>query len=148
MNAETTTAKETVGSMTPKEAWDKMEENPNSTLLIDVRSSMEFLFVGHAVNSIHLPWIDEPDWQINPQFSEGVRQLQTASEKQSPDSEINILLICRSGKRSLEAGNHLIEDGFHNVFNIEGGFEGERNEENQRSTINGWRFDGLPWEQC
>ena len=26
-------------------------------LLIDIRSSMEFLFVGHAVGAIHIPWI-------------------------------------------------------------------------------------------
>jgi hypothetical protein len=27
------------------------------------------------------------------------------------------------------------------------GFEGDRNEKDQRGTLNGWRFDGLPWEQ-
>jgi hypothetical protein len=28
------------------------------------------------------------------------------------------------------------------------GFEGELNDEHRRNSITGWRFDGLPWEQC
>jgi hypothetical protein len=27
------------------------------------------------------------------------------------------------------------------------GFEGERDENDHRGRLNGWRFDGLPWEQ-
>jgi hypothetical protein len=27
------------------------------------------------------------------------------------------------------------------------GFEGDLDEHFHRSTLNGWRFDGLPWEQ-
>ena len=26
--------------------------------------------------------------------------------------------------------------------------EGELDEDHHRSTIGGWRFEGLPWEQC
>ena len=59
-----------------------------------------------------------------------------------------ILLICRSGKRSLEAGRELVENGFPEVFNIADGFEGELDDEHHRSSIGGWRFEGLPWEQC
>jgi len=36
-----------------------------------------------------------------------------------------VLLICRSGKRSLEAGKVLLREGFKEVFNIQGGFEGD-----------------------
>ena len=42
----------------------------------------------------------------------------------------------------------LIENGFTNVFHIDEGFEGERDEHHHRSTLGGWRFRGLPWEQC
>jgi len=28
------------------------------------------------------------------------------------------------------------------------GFEGDLDEKHRRNTTNGWRFDGLPWEQC
>jgi len=59
-----------------------------------------------------------------------------------------IVLICRSGKRSLEAGKVLLAAGLSNIFHIDEGFEGELNDVHQRSSVGGWRFHGLPWEQC
>ena len=59
-----------------------------------------------------------------------------------------VLLICRSGKRSLEAGKLLMNNGFTGVYNVAEGFEGELDEQHQRSTRGGWRYHGLPWEQC
>ena len=59
-----------------------------------------------------------------------------------------IVLICRSGKRSMEAGRVLLEAGFKRVFSINEGFEGELDDHHHRSTVGGWRFHGLPWEQC
>ena len=64
------------------------------------------------------------------------------------DTDAPVLLICRSGKRSLEAGKALIDNGFADVYNIAEGFEGELDEAHHRSTTGGWRFHGLPWEQC
>jgi len=58
-----------------------------------------------------------------------------------------ILLLCRSGKRTLDAGMHLEKMGFTNVSHVMYGFEGDVNHENKRSTVNGWRYEGLPWEQ-
>lgn len=117
-------------------------------LLIDVRSSMEFLFVGHPKGAISIPWIDEPDWDINPDFVKEIKQLILGGSCGDKEHQPPILLICRSGKRSHEAGLKLIEAGILNIYNIAGGFEGERDEQYQRSSINGWRFDKLPWEQC
>ena len=59
-----------------------------------------------------------------------------------------VILICRSGKRSFEAGMALMKGGFHNIYNIDEGFEGELDDDHQRSSVGGWRFRGLPWEQC
>ncbi len=59
-----------------------------------------------------------------------------------------IVLICRSGKRSLEAGRFLLEDGLNEVYHISEGFEGDLDEQHHRSTLGGWRYAGLPWEQC
>ena len=59
-----------------------------------------------------------------------------------------VLLICRSGNRSKEAGEPLKRNGFTDVYNVLHGFEGELDEHHRRSTRNGWRHDGLPWEQC
>ncbi|MCW8830145.1 MAG: rhodanese-like domain-containing protein [Gammaproteobacteria bacterium] len=130
----------------PKAAWQLCQENSRA-LLIDVRSSMEYLFVGHAVGSIHIPWIDEPDWVVNPHFTTDVRKLILGGMSED-NNGVPIILICRSGKRSKEAGMKLIEDGFSNVFNVEEGFEGELDEQHHRSTSGGWRFHDLPWEQC
>ena len=118
-------------------------------LLIDIRSSMEFLFVGHPVGAIHLAWIDEPDWVVNPHFVTEVRKLilgGLSHDDSRPGAPI--VLICRSGKRSLEAGDLLLKAGFTDVFHVGEGFEGDLDDHHHRSTIGGWRFRGLPWEQC
>ena len=127
-------------------AWQMCQQDPR-TLLIDVRSSMEFLFVGHPQGAIHIPWIDEPDWVINEHFVTEVRKLGLGGLHESKD-DVPIVLICRSGNRSAEAGQVLIEAGIKKVYNIEEGFEGKLDEDHHRSAINGWRFQNLPWEQC
>lgn len=139
---------QTVNSINPKEAYQFCQDDAR-TLLVDVRSSMEFLFVGHPVGAVHVPWIDEPDWIINPHFSAEIRKLLLGGASFAGNSEgVKIILICRSGKRSMEAGNVLIEAGLTNVFNVEEGFEGDLDSTHHRSTTGGWRFAGLPWEQC
>lgn len=134
-------------SISPQEAFRMLKEHPNA-ILVDVRSSMEFLFVGHPKGAIHIAWIDEPDWDINPNFDTEIRQLILGGVCGEQEAHPAIILICRSGKRSLEAGRLLIESGLDNVYNIDEGFEGELDENHQRSTIGGWRYHGLPWEQC
>ena len=58
-----------------------------------------------------------------------------------------IVLICRSGNRSIEAGEALLNAGFTQVYNVLHGFEGELDETHHRNSVNGWRVEGLPWEQ-
>ena len=139
--------KATVKGLSPKEAFELLESNPKA-VLIDVRSSMEYLFVGHPRGSVHVAWIDEPDWKINEHFAAQVRQLMLGGLSSHEEDVAPVLLICRSGKRSLEAGEVLINDGFPEVYNILEGFEGELDNNHHRSTIGGWRYHGLPWEQC
>jgi rhodanese-related sulfurtransferase len=135
-------------SVSPQEAWKTLEHDPRA-ILIDVRSSMEYLFVGHPKGAIHIPWIDEPDWVVNPNFVRSIRELMLGGVIEATGSgSAPVLLICRSGKRSLQAGRLLLESGFMDVSNIDEGFEGELDESHHRSTSGGWRFHGLPWEQC
>lgn len=132
----------------PLQAFRFVEKNQRA-VLIDVRSSMEFLFVGHPVGSVHVPWIDEPEWIVNPDFVTEVRKVMLGGiGVDEHDSDAPVVLICRSGKRSLEAGKLLLNNGFEDVYNIDEGFEGELDENHHRSTEGGWRFRGLPWEQC
>lgn len=131
-----------------QEAWDLIQKEPK-VAFIDVRSDMEYLFIGHPSGSVNIPWIAEPDWEINPHFVRDVRKLILGGVIDSPEHHsVPVLLICRSGNRSDEAGQLLIENGFQRVYNIKQGFEGDLDEKHQRSTLGGWRFDKLPWEQC
>ena len=127
--------------ITPKEAHAFLQANPEA-LLIDVRSEIEYLIVGHPVGAIHVSWNDGPEWEVNPHFVGDVRKL-AGNGGGRP-----ILLICRSGNRSEVAAQALLEAGFEDVYNVQHGFEGELNEHHHRNSVSGWRFDGLPWEQC
>jgi rhodanese-related sulfurtransferase len=135
-------------SLTPEQAWQMLQDDPQA-LLVDIRSTMEYLFVGHPTGAVHVPWIDEPDWTVNPHFETEIRKLLLGGAVCSPETHCTpIILICRSGKRSLEAGRALMKTGLRSIFHVNEGFEGELDEHHHRSTAGGWRFRGLPWEQC
>jgi rhodanese-related sulfurtransferase len=125
----------------PKEAAQFLKQTPNA-LLVDCRSEMEYLFVGHPTGALHAAWNDGPDWEVNPHFVGQVKKLAGTNHAHRP-----VILICRSGNRSLDAGEALEKAGFTDVYNVLHGFEGDLDEKHQRNTTNGWRFDGLPWEQ-
>jgi rhodanese-related sulfurtransferase len=123
----------------PKEAFEFLKQNPNA-IFIDCRSEMEYLFVGHPKGSILVPWNDGPNWEVNPDF--------VAHVKKAASVDRPIVLICRSGNRSIDAGRALEEAGFTKVWNVLHGFEGELDENHHRGSKSGWRYEGLPWEQC
>lgn len=134
--------------LSPQQAFELMQNNPQA-VLIDIRSTMEHLMIGHPRDAIHIAWLDEPDWTVNPRFVAQVREVLLggflgADEDKPP----TVILICRSGRRSVEAGTALIEAGIKNVSHVDTGFEGPLDGNHQRSTIAGWRHDGLPWQQC
>ncbi len=134
--------------LTPAQAWEMLQENPR-TVLIDIRSTMEYLFVGHPNGAVHVPWIDEPEWVVNPHFVTDIRKLMLGGVTcHDGVACAPIILICRSGKRSLEAGARLLGAGFQEVYHVDEGFEGDLDEHHHRGTLGGWRFRGLPWEQC
>ncbi|MEP7181365.1 MAG: rhodanese-like domain-containing protein [Betaproteobacteria bacterium] len=122
----------------PKDAFQFLHDNPQA-VFIDCRSEMEYLFVGHPASSIHVPWNDGPDWDINPHF---VGQVKKIASMNRP-----VVLICRSGQRSVSAGQALEQSGFKDVYNVLEGFEGPLDDGHHRNTLTGWRKDGLPWEQ-
>lgn len=141
---------EEVKEISATEAHDLVKQHAEA-ILVDVRSHMEFLFVGHPSGAIHIPWIDEPDWNINPNFVREIRQLVLgglAHDMNTGQNNVPIVLICRSGKRSREAGKLLLSEGFTQIYNIKDGFEGELDDNHHRSSVGGWRYEGLPWEQC
>ena len=132
--------------ISPVAAWELLQANP-SAVLIDVRSDMEFLMIGHARGAVHVPWINEPEWTVNEHFCAEVRRVllgRTAAHAESAP----VLLMCRSSNRSQDAAELLVHEGLQDVYVVACGFEGPLDEDHHRSTIAGWRFDELPWEQC
>ena len=125
--------------LTPKETFAFLKAQPDA-LLVDCRSEIEYFYVGHPIGAIHIAWQEAPDWEVNPDFAREV--LREAKGKDRP-----ILLICRSGKRTLDAAHALDKAGFADVTNVLHGFEGDLDDNFHRGTHNGWRHDGLPWEQ-
>lgn len=137
----------TVKGISPKEAFALLQGNSRA-VFIDVRSAMEFLFVGHPKDAINVAWIDEPDWVVNPKFAAHIRQVMLGGVSLHHKGDAPVVLICRSGKRSAEAGELLVSEGFADVYNVLEGFEGDMDENHHRSSLGGWRYHGLPWEQC
>ena len=126
--------------LTPIETSQLLQQNPQA-VFIDCRSTIEYYFVGHPVGAIHVAWNDGEDWEVNPHFVAEVAR-QADSDHARP-----VAIICRSGRRSVEAAEALEAAGFKDVINVLTGFEGDRDENMHRNTLNGWRVDGLPWEQ-
>ena len=123
----------------PKKADERLKAG---AILVDVRSEVEHKFVGRVPDSILIPWLDFPDWEIDEV------QFVSAFQRFNIDKDAEIVLICRSGYRSADAGKCLINNGFTNVAHVVSGFEGDLDENDQRGNLNGWRHDGMPWEQC
>lgn len=126
--------------LTPRQAWQYLQDHADA-LFVDVRMEIEYLYVGHPPGVVHIAWYEYPEMQAHPErFAAQVRR--EAGRDDRP-----VVLICRSGKRTVEAGLALEAAGFPEVVNVLHGFEGELDEHFQRGRLNGWRSDGLPWEQ-
>ena len=127
-------------NLLPQQAYAWLQANPEA-LFIDVRMEVESMYVGRPPGVVNVPWYDYPDLQPDPdKFAAVVAQEATAKDQP-------VLLICRSGQRTIPAGKALESAGFTNVQHVVHGFEGDLDSTFKRSTLSGWRFDGLPWEQ-
>lgn len=125
------------GAIPPHDAWALAEAG--AAILIDVRTSEEYRYVGHVPGTPLVPWQFGAALTKNPRF---LRELASKAGKDDV-----ILLICRSGKRSAAAAAAATRAGFRRVYNVLEGFEGEITPEGQRGVSGGWRYHGLPWVQ-
>jgi rhodanese-related sulfurtransferase len=129
------------GNVSPAEAFERLQSN-DKAWLIDVRTMPEWQFVGFpAVDRLlRISWQDYPSMRLNPDF---VRLVKEAGVQE--DAEV--FFICRSGARSAAAAAALTASGFPNCYNVEEGFEGDKDVEGHRATVGGWKVAGLPWVQ-
>ena len=129
----------------PKAAMERINNNPD-LFFVDVRCEAENKFVGRPLDCILVPWLDDPDWEPDPE--KFVAAVKRSIGERDDLLNVELILICRSGYRSTFAGKCLIEFGFSNVAHVASGFEGDLDENDQRGLLNGWRHDGMPWAQC
>ena len=127
-------------NLLPIEAWALLQQQPDA-LFVDVRMEIESMYVGRPPGVHTIPWYEYPDLQPDP------AAFVAAVDREVRSRDRTVVLICRSGQRTVTAGLALEAAGFTDVVNVLHGFEGDLDGQFHRSTLNGWRFDGLPWEQ-
>ena len=126
-----------------KTAHAELAANPDA-ILVDCRTKAEWMLIGGADLSalnkqpVLIEW-QSMDGRLNNDFCKQIRDI--------ADNETPIYVLCRVGGRSASACQALLNEGFTDLSNIEGGFEGPPDDKGHRSTVEGWRAQGLPWHQ-
>ena len=134
-----------VPDISPKATWQALSGEPDSAL-VDVRTDAEWNFVGlpdlGAIGKqpVLIPWQIYPTMQVNGHFADQLR-------KAGLTPLHRIYFICRSGARSLAAGQAAQVAGFPHAFNVADGFEGPVDSNGHRGVMAGWKAEGLPWRQ-
>lgn len=134
-----------VPDVTPRATYQALEADPNA-MLVDVRTEAEWNFVGLpdlagvGKQVTLIPWQVFPGMQVNDAFMEHLHRAGA-----TPLSKL--YFICRSGARSLAAGQAAQQHGFPHAFNVADGFEGPVDQAGHRGAMAGWKADGLPWRQ-
>jgi rhodanese-related sulfurtransferase len=138
--------------LTAREAYPKWQADPDNITILDVRTTEEYLYVGHAPMAWNVPLASQTyDWDAekqyfgfkpNPAFIAQVEEIAGKTDM--------ILVMCRSGGRSAMAVNLLARSGFKNVYNITDGMEGDAVMDPEsvfrgQRLKNGWKNSGNPW---
>lgn len=126
------------GALTPAEAHEVRGHAPGATL-VDVRTRAELEWVGRIPGAVEIEWQTWPGGAANPAFEQQL--------KAQVDAERLVMFLCRSGGRSNAAAAAAKRAGYTEVYNILEGFEGDKDAQQHRNTLGGWRKAGLPWLQ-
>lgn len=128
------------GALLPVEAFELLQLDP-SARLVDVRTRAELDWIGRPLvgdgQYLHIEWTRYPGGVPNTEF---VEQLKAAV---SPDTPV--LFLCRSAARSKHAAAAAAQAGYTLAMDVLEGFEGAKDSEGHRKTVEGWCFRGLPW---
>ncbi len=131
------------GDLSPAEAYDLVRDDPDA-VLVDVRTTAEWAQIGIPDLSeigkevVLLQWQQYPDGSINPDFTDQLADQVTGGAP--------VLMICRSGVRSVAAAKAATAAGIGPAYNVTEGFEGGVDSSGRRGA-SGWRAAGLPWRQ-
>jgi len=111
ISAKSTETATTVAEILPHEAYQHQQQG---ALLVDVRADDERT-QGMAEGALGVP----------------METLSASAARHLPDLQATILLICRSGQRSKRVAAQLLQQGYTQVFSVQGG------------TLR-WQDEGLP----
>jgi rhodanese-related sulfurtransferase len=125
------------GDVMPEQAAEWLASG--DAVMVDVRSDAEREWVGFVPGAVPVAWKQWPGMAMNPGFDDGVRAAAEGGNKR-------LVLLCRSGVRSVAAAKRATELGLE-AYNILEGFEGNPDENGHRGHLGGWRMRGLPWRQ-
>ena len=128
------------GDVTPQTAFDWWQAG--DAVLVDIRTDAERAWVGFVPGAVDLAWKQWPGMMLNPAYDEGI----LAAAQDSENKGKKVVLLCRSGLRSIPAAKRAAELGLE-AYNILEGFEGDPNTNAHRNSLGGWRHRGLPWRQ-
>jgi sulfur dioxygenase len=124
------------GDVSPQLAFDWWQAG--EAVLVDIRTDAERAWVGFVPGAVDIAWKQWPGMVMNPAYDADLLAAVPADKK--------VLLLCRSGLRSIPAAKRAAELGLE-AYNILEGFEGDPNSSAHRNSMAGWRYRGLPWRQ-
>jgi rhodanese-related sulfurtransferase len=141
--------------ITAKEAAEMIKKD--GAVLIDVRDPVEFLYAGHAAGALNIPVffvrvalpplatrLKVADVEAKkgkaihvkktyrPMMDENKKFVEEVKKVAKGNLEKPLIIMCRSGERSVYAANKLAKNGFENVYNVKKGF------------VFDWKAAGLP----
>ena len=94
----------------PKISCNELADNMDSFSLIDVREPTEIEETGSIVGATNVP--------------RGLVEMKLSPNDQTMNENTPIVVFCGGGSRAALTGNTLMELGFKNIYNLEGGYRG------------------------
>lgn len=142
--------------LTAAEAYEMA--NQEKLLFIDVRTRAEVNFLGMpTVADANIPYMEMDNmyswdekkgvFKLEPN-SDFVTEVQGRLKQKGLDQNSKIIVMCRSGDRSVKAVDLLAKVGYKNVYSVVDGYEGDVAKDGERKgqrVVNGWKNSNLPW---
>ena len=133
------------GDLTPEAAFELLRSDPEA-VLVDVRSEPEWQFVGVPDVSGLGRQALFVSWRTGAPDAAQTFVADLAAAGVDAGADVPVVLLCRSGARSVAAAEALAAAGARRAYNVLDGFEGALDERGHRGGA-GWRAAGLPWRQ-
>jgi len=140
--------------LTARDAYAMRTADP-AVLLVDIRPSAEVAVRGApAVADANIPYLTPASEALaTPRSREEfdlqfILSIEGLLGARGLGRDTVVILICRAGGAAARAADLLCLAGFHKIYTVVDGFEGDRAHCGGRRgerVVNGWKNSGLPW---